>query len=90
MDLMACDVPIPNLIDYSLMLFDEDDITKRDQKFMSLAGESDEVLLPNTIVHTVMSKSFMTFRFCGQPHLLGHKFERGYRSLRIQQLGKST
>ena len=56
MDISTTEVPIPNLADYNMLLLDEEDWSVSDRKYMPLANGEDDVHLPNTCVHTVLSK----------------------------------
>lgn len=52
---MNSDITIPNLVEYNLLLLDEDDPSQSDRKYMPLAKGEDDVHLPNTAIHTIMN-----------------------------------
>ena len=65
LELSNTDIPIPNYVDFNILLLDEDDWSKNDKKYMPLENEENLPILPHTWVHTVMSKNLCirTYRF---------------------------
>ena len=80
MEIINAEIPIPNYVDFNLLLLDEDDWSKNDRKYMPLENEENIPILPHTWVHTVMSRplQFKIYRLSRSNDLLWCQSQRRY------------